>query len=259
VIEACNTAKPSFTAPADLTSPVDLVFSLVIFDGFYLSQPDNVTIRIEHKADASTLPRVSAGPDLEVVEGSVVRLEAVAENFAGDLAYAWTQVDGPDAAISGSAVTLAFQAPPVDKETTLVLHIRVTGGGATATDTVSIKVLPATSVEGFRFERGTGSETGVVAFAPVVQGQSFLWEFGDGTTSTEARPVHAFPSSDTYKVKLTVTDASGATKEYTQDVRVHVEETRTVKGKDSPVGIAIAFSALMAALVGAARRRNNAK
>jgi len=37
-----------------------------------------------------------------------------------------------------------------------------------------------------------------------LEGHSFKWEFGDGTTSTEENPSHAYVSSGTYIVKLTV-------------------------------------------------------
>ena len=40
---------------------------------------------------------------------------------------------------------------------------------------------------------------------------SWLWDFGDGTTSTERHPSHVFPGADTYHVTLTVTDDDGDT------------------------------------------------
>jgi photosystem II stability/assembly factor-like uncharacterized protein len=40
---------------------------------------------------------------------------------------------------------------------------------------------------------------------------SRLWNFGDGATSTEQNPTHAFASADTYHVSLTVTDDDGDT------------------------------------------------
>ena len=39
----------------------------------------------------------------------------------------------------------------------------------------------------------------------------YLWNFGDGSTSTLATPVHTFPATGTYNVRLTVTDSQGAT------------------------------------------------
>lgn len=41
--------------------------------------------------------------------------------------------------------------------------------------------------------------------------QSYLWEFGDGKTSTEASPEHRYLGSGTYTVKLTATDEKGKT------------------------------------------------
>src|SRR6266542_763882 len=40
---------------------------------------------------------------------------------------------------------------------------------------------------------------------------SFLWEFGDGATSTEANPVHAFAAPGAYQVSLTVSDGADTT------------------------------------------------
>jgi PKD repeat protein len=39
---------------------------------------------------------------------------------------------------------------------------------------------------------------------------SYLWNFGDGSTSTSANPTHAYASANTYNVSLTVTDNGGA-------------------------------------------------
>jgi photosystem II stability/assembly factor-like uncharacterized protein len=40
---------------------------------------------------------------------------------------------------------------------------------------------------------------------------SWLWDFGDGTTSSGQDPSHVFPGADTFHVRLTVTDNEGAT------------------------------------------------
>ncbi len=43
---------------------------------------------------------------------------------------------------------------------------------------------------------------------------SWLWDFGDGTTSTDQHPAHTYDSPGTYTVSLTVTDSAGLTADY---------------------------------------------
>lgn len=53
-------------------------------------------------------------------------------------------------------------------------------------------------------------------------GQSYLWDFGDGQTSTEVNPAHTYGSAGTYTVKLTVV-GGGCTVEFigTEDVIIY--------------------------------------
>lgn len=44
---------------------------------------------------------------------------------------------------------------------------------------------------------------------------SYLWDFGDGNTSTEENPVHTYAAADDYTVKLTASN-SNSSKEYSQ-------------------------------------------
>lgn len=55
----------------------------------------------------------------------------------------------------------------------------------------------------------------VVAPAPVAfvnetqKAETYSWDFGDGTTSTEASPTHRYYNSGTYTVRLVATDTNG--------------------------------------------------
>jgi len=48
--------------------------------------------------------------------------------------------------------------------------------------------------------------------------ESWAWEFGDNTTSTEQNPTHAYDTVGTYTVNLTVTYTDGNTSVYSMDI-----------------------------------------
>lgn len=55
-----------------------------------------------------------------------------------------------------------------------------------------------------------------------VPNSTFLWNFGDGNTSTSQNPSHTYLSSGVYFVSLEVTDALGCTRTYGESVEVNV-------------------------------------
>lgn len=48
--------------------------------------------------------------------------------------------------------------------------------------------------------------------------ETYAWDFGDGTTSTEASPLHTYTVNDEYVVSLTTTNAAGISKTITKNV-----------------------------------------
>lgn len=67
---------------------------------------------------------------------------------------------------------------------------------------------------------------------------SWLWEFGDSTTSTLQNPVHTFAANGTYNVKLTVTDNEGATGSVTKSITVNDGTTPEIYVSDITVTVA---------------------
>jgi len=49
---------------------------------------------------------------------------------------------------------------------------------------------------------------------------SYAWDFGDGSTSTEANPIHSYASSGNFRVHLSITDSTGVTDSRWQNVIV---------------------------------------
>jgi PKD repeat protein len=67
-----------------------------------------------------------------------------------------------------------------------------------------------------------------VQFIPDVVGgfapYSYLWDFGDGKTSTEANPRHKYDKAGSYTIKLTVTDDRGNTEMQTRNDYVTITQ-----------------------------------
>ncbi|AKB33736.1 cell surface protein [Methanosarcina siciliae HI350] len=61
---------------------------------------------------------------------------------------------------------------------------------------------------------------------------SWLWDFGDGATSTEQSPVHTYTAEGNYSVKLTVTNASGSDDELKTDYITVTSEGASLPWQD---------------------------
>jgi len=89
-------------------------------------------------------PIADAGPDIVVRELDAVALSGAASTDpdGGLLTYAWTQLTGPAAALTGAdTAALSFAAPAVDADTPMVFQLRVTDAqGLSDVDEVLVTV-----------------------------------------------------------------------------------------------------------------------
>lgn len=93
------------------------------------------------------------------------------------------------------------------------LTIAADNGDTQVTDKV-ISVV-ATPVPSFDY---TSSSLELTFYNTSLQSASYVWDFGDGETSTEENPVHAYDSSGAYTVTLTATNDDGSISKTTTKV-----------------------------------------
>lgn len=65
---------------------------------------------------------------------------------------------------------------------------------------------------------------------------TYLWNFGDGQTSTEKAPTHTYTKAGTYPVLLTVTDATGSQAATRLDINVTIEGNVTFCNVSDNIG-----------------------
>jgi len=93
----------------------------------------------------------------------------------------------------------------------------------TTTQSLTIQNLPPTA--GFTYSPESPTVQQNLSFTeqsedPEGKTLFYLWDFGDGSTSTERNPIHSYAESGTYTVKLTVTDDEEATDAYSVTITI---------------------------------------
>jgi PKD repeat protein len=86
------------------------------------------------------------------------------------------------------------------------------GVGGTNSSIQTVTVLKAAPVAGFTFGGNINPAPCEVNFVNTsVDATSYLWEFGDGTTSTQVNPSHIYTQGGAFNAKLTASNESGST------------------------------------------------
>lgn len=116
----------------------------------------------------------------------------------------------------GDGVTSASQNPSHEYTTagTYNVSLRATNaaGSNTITTSAGIVAHPHIPVAAFTSDVTTGATPLLVSFTDTSTNSptSWLWDFGDGTTSTERNPTKTYAIAGTYSVSLTATNAAGS-------------------------------------------------
>lgn len=126
--------------------------------------------------------------------------------------------------------------------------VRVTLGGSNAATATLESIVVTTNANPTAVATASEAEPCIgesVAFSSAASTDSdgtiasYLWDFGDGATSTLANPDHAFPFNSIFTVTLTVTDNAGGTGQTTLSVPV---QNCQLPGRVLEINIACAYN-----------------
>jgi hypothetical protein len=190
------------------------------------------------KASIGTGPGAAAtASSLTKPEGSPVTLYGSATSLdptdqAAGFTYAWKVNGSPSQ--SGPLASFTF---PILDEGTYVVSLTATDDGGQA-DTTSMTVIGVDVNPTAKINSITPADPNLTIIAPqqilnfagsftdpgTQDTHTFLWNFGDGATSTNLSTSHPYPAPGTYNVTLTVRDDDGAAGVATTKVTVQTTQ-----------------------------------
>jgi gliding motility-associated-like protein len=133
--------------------------------------------------------------------------------------FTWTFTNGsPGNSVSANPQDVIYPAPG-----TYPVSLTVSENGCEAQASADITVLANPQVDFSIFPvLGCAPHTATFSNQSSPAGGTFLWNFGNGQSSTAASPVYTYPSPGSYTVTLTVTGANGCTGQLIQPAAVSV-------------------------------------
>ncbi len=154
-----------------------------------------LTVFVPPQADFSASPTTGCAP---------LTVQFTDESTPNVLNWSWTFEGGVPGSSTAQNPAVQYQAPGT-------YGVTLTVSNPAGTDTWSVSDYITVNIEPVAaFLFAVNADT--VAFVnQSVGADSYLWNFGDGTTSTDANPVHVYAEDGTYTVTLTATNECGST------------------------------------------------
>ncbi|WP_066758542.1 PKD domain-containing protein [Crocinitomix algicola] len=169
------------------------------------------------------LPIISAGPDREICQGDYVTLVGSGAGAGGT--YEWM----------GGVINAEPFGPHHSSD---YIVIGTTAEGCSNSDTMSIIVNLLPDIA-FTVDEVMGCAPLTVNFFPLIDGDDYVWTFGDGSTYTGGTPEHTFEYSGTYDITLSITSEEGCTASETFDGYIDVAESPIASFIHSPDEVTI--------------------
>ncbi len=164
-------------------------------DGCVDSLSEVIQVYPNPKADFYVSPRVQEFPDTKVI----------LNNYSSDglWNYLWDFGDGDTASVQQPGEHIF----DLSGDYNIMLKVY----SAYCADSLSklVQILPPAPVAGFAPDSAACGPLTIPFRNTSTYAHSFLWDFDDGTSSTEENPVHTFMQAKEYKISLTATGKRG--------------------------------------------------
>ncbi len=135
------------------------------------------------------------------------------------VSYRWDFGDGTPTKLGAAKMNHKYVS--IGSYTATVTAIGSDNTQSTATTTITVREIPLNACFSTIFDHGIapltttldpGCSTGTI--------NNYLWDFGDGGTSTQVKPTHIFENAGTYKVKLEVSDSQNTVSSFELTITV---------------------------------------
>ncbi len=180
------------------TTPGTYDVTLTVFDGPFVFDMETKTALITVDA-APLVPDFTATP----TSGTNPLPVDFTDTSTGATVTAWSWDFGDGQTSTGANPTHIYGTPGLHS---VSLTVFVGGQGETVSKTDLIDVAPAPLVPAFSAAPTTGVNPLTVRFTDETTGTpptAWLWDFGDGASSTEQHPSHTYAGDTSYSVSLT--------------------------------------------------------
>lgn len=217
------------TGASQLVSPAeDTTFTVIAIDALGCGDTSKINITVNPPITPSILVTDSA-----ICSGETVTIAAVATGGMGsDYTYSWSPAIG-----TGPG---PFSVSPVATSTYLVWVSDDCSDSSLATITITVNPVPAATLNAVPLD---GCAPITISFNSNTQGNppgtTYLWDFGDGGTSSFTNTTHTYTDSGTYLVGLTATsDGCSATFYILSEINIYPQPTAHFAATPQPTTLA---------------------
>jgi len=178
---------------------------------------------------------VTAGFTVDYAAGCAPHVVHFTNTSTGAVSYSWNLGNGTITPVTNPSTSYLA----VGTYTATLTAYGADGSTDTHTMLITVHPLPTVSFSAADTSICPGEAVSFIntSSSGVPGPMTWLWNFGDGSTSTVANPVHTFSTPGFYNITLTVTNSQGCVRTLTRVAYVHVFTPPAVNFAGSPLNV----------------------